>query len=115
MNELGRKIYYLKSNGAFLCDTGEMIGLNIRETTTDEDFRTYIELKGYNPEAVGCLKLNFGDYREEFGKGLSFMVDVESSILVFDYSQVKYDIQRQIADYNNKIAELQQKLSTLPE
>lgn len=63
--QIGRKIYYEKTNGVIIWDKGEMEG-DVRETTFEEDCGVMPVLTLIDSNQLGILQLNFGDYQEEF-------------------------------------------------
>lgn len=63
--QIGRKIYYEKTNGVVIWDKGEMEG-DVRETTFEEDCTVIPVLTLIDSNQLGILQLNFGDYQEEF-------------------------------------------------
>lgn len=108
-----RKIYYLKSTGAFILDTGETESVISAQTTTDEDFEMYADLKRYTKEAVGCVQLTFGQYAKEFKNALPFVINTQTEEIIFDYLQMKKDIESKINDYQQQIDALQEELSKI--
>lgn len=82
--QIGRKIYFDKPTGNVLVDTGEYDG-QVRESTTEEDFATYLALKGRVPESIGCLKLEYGQYAEDFTACNGYKVNPETFELEFSY------------------------------
>ena len=60
ISEIGTKIYYLKSNGNIILETGDCKGY-VKETTVEEDFLNYAKLKEYNKEQVGVIQLKYGE------------------------------------------------------
>lgn len=60
ITEIGTKIYYLKSNGNIILETGDCKGY-VKETTVEEDFLNYAKLKEYNKEQVGVIQLKYGE------------------------------------------------------
>lgn len=60
LNEIGTKIYYLKSNGNIILETGDCKGY-VKETTTEEDFLNYTELSKYNKEQIEVIQLKYGE------------------------------------------------------
>lgn len=89
MNTIPRRIYYLKINGQFIYDTGEMTSSGLKPTTFEEDFKIYPELSKYNKEEVGVLQLEVGQYAEEFKQCSSFSIDVITKDIVFLYPEEK--------------------------
>ena len=60
ITEIGTKIYYLKTNGNIILETGDCRGY-VKETTVEEDFLNYAKLKEYNKEQVGVIQLKYGE------------------------------------------------------
>ncbi|WP_418302178.1 hypothetical protein [Lysinibacillus fusiformis] len=86
ITQLGRRIYYLVSNGALVLDTGEYLGYGItKRTTKEEDFLFYPELSKYVFNDVAHIDLSFGEFREEFITCLSFRVNPKTKKLEFAY------------------------------
>ncbi|MCC3374745.1 hypothetical protein [Cohnella sp. REN36] len=75
MKQLGRKIYYDLASGDVIFATGEMQG-EVRKTTNEEDFRVYLPLRDRVPETVGVLKLEYGQYQQDFTACSGYRVDV---------------------------------------
>jgi hypothetical protein len=63
---LGHKIYYDKLTGNVILITGEMQG-DVRETTKEEDFQSFVALQQRVPETVGCVQLEYGQYADKLG------------------------------------------------
>ncbi len=85
MNFIGRKIYFDKVTGNSLLDTGEMCG-DVRETTVNEDFMTYIELAKRTKDSVGVIKLGYGFKANEFGNCTGYRIDLETNNIVFSFT-----------------------------
>ena len=86
-NYLGRRIYYLKSNGNVVLNTGERKG-NVVKTTIDEDFSMYNRLSRYNRDKLDVIELKFGEYKTEFKECTSYRVNIDTKKLEFDYSEI---------------------------
>lgn len=88
MKKIGTKIYYLKSNGNIIIESGDMMGCVV-ETSFDEDYNNYTDLSKYAKDSIGCLKLEYGELGKllEEHKANSFKVDVSSQPhkLVFEW------------------------------
>jgi len=80
MKKIGTKIYYLKSNGNIIIESGDMMGCVV-ETSFDEDYNNYTDLSKYAKDSIGCLKLEYGELGKllEEHKANSFKVDVSSN------------------------------------
>lgn len=84
MIEVGRKLYFEKSTGNIILDTGQRSGF-VRETTEAEDFATYKALKERVPETVGMLQLEYGQYARDFEECNGYRLDPETLELEFSY------------------------------
>jgi len=82
--QIGRKIYFDKTTGDRLVDTGERIG-NVREMTQEEDFAAYVALSERVPETVGCLQLEYGQYAQDFAECNGYQVNPQTLQLEFSY------------------------------
>lgn len=72
---IGRRIYYSKSTGEFICDTGEREG-NVKETTVSADFKSLSALRGRLSSNTPHIELKPGEYAAEFAtKRLSHIED----------------------------------------
>lgn len=84
MNKIGRRIYYDKTTGNVILDTGERIGAVI-ETTIDQDFETYQILKERVRDTVGVIRLEYGQYAQDFAQCNGYRVNPEKKELEFSY------------------------------
>lgn len=88
MNLIGRKIYYDKATGNVIVDTREHSGFVIK-TTIEQDFETYVQLSERNPETVGLLELEYGQYAADFDDVLAkrgdYRVNPETNEVEFWY------------------------------
>ncbi|NGQ95514.1 hypothetical protein G3578_10150 [Brevibacillus sp. SYP-B805] len=113
MNKFGRKIYFDKSTGNVLIDTGELAG-DVRETTTEEDFATYTVLSGRKPETVGCLRIPFGQDREKFAQ-YAYHVDPVTEKIVWDLTPIQREEEERKETMEEQIAALQSENARLRE
>ena len=92
MLKLGTKIYYLKNNGNIIVETGDVMGCVV-ETSFDEDYENYTELKKYDKQAIGCIQLEYGELSKLLveHKANSFKVDVSSSPHKLVFEWIDYD------------------------
>jgi hypothetical protein len=83
---IGRKIYYERTTGNIIQDTGERYG-SVVETTPEQDFASYQALAERVPETVGLLQLEYGQYAADFAESTGYKVDVSGDVpeLVFTY------------------------------
>ncbi|MDE3837946.1 hypothetical protein C0966_00805 [Bacillus methanolicus] len=84
MKYIGRKIYYDKSTGNVILDTGEMIGAVV-ETTIEQDFETYEALKERVRDTVGVIQLEYGQYAADFAQCNGYRVNPQTLELEFSY------------------------------
>jgi hypothetical protein len=113
MMKVGRKIYYDKMTGCVIVDTGERFGA-VRETTTEEDFQAYKALSERNPETVGMIQLEYGQYSQDFMECNGYRVNPETLEIEFSYPDpsqpepiiYQKPLSEEIADLKQSIAEL---------
>ncbi|WP_217596567.1 hypothetical protein [Cohnella sp. GbtcB17] len=86
MLQIGRRIYYDKATGNIVVNTGERTG-HVVETTIGQDFKAYLALKERDPETVGMLQLEYGEFAEDFMAANGYRVDISSEqpSLLFSY------------------------------
>ncbi len=84
MYYIGRRIYYEKSTGNVILDTGERSG-HVRETTVDEDFASYVALVERVREAVDHIQLEYGQYAQDFAECNGYRIDPETEEIEFSY------------------------------
>lgn len=94
---LGKRIYYLKTTGDVILDTGEAEGwivINPHElqkppmTKKEYDFKIYTELQKYNPNEVDYIELKWGEFKTEFAECTSYRVNPDTKVLEFDYTPI---------------------------
>ncbi|MEC0169928.1 hypothetical protein [Paenibacillus graminis] len=93
--QIGMKIYYDKSTGNVILNTGEFVGRSYVETTEDQDFASYKELAQRVRETVGVIKLEYGQYAREFAQCDSYRINPESKTLEFTYPGPQVDPMRE--------------------
>lgn len=80
---LGRRFFWVKSTGNIVAQRYEMsAGI---ESTKEEDFEVYVELKPYDPEAIEMTTFVPGQYAEDFAKAESWLFDPETGQIRFIY------------------------------
>lgn len=78
---LGRRFYWVKLTGNIVAQRGEMAaGI---ESTKEEDFAVYVELKPYDPEAIEMTTFEPGQYAEDFAKAESWLFDPDTGQIRF--------------------------------
>jgi hypothetical protein len=81
---VGRKIYYEKSTGNVLVDTGERSG-SVIETTTVLDFESYVTLQERVPETVGIIQLDYGQFSQDFHECNGYRINPSTLEIEFSY------------------------------
>lgn len=84
MNNLGRKIFYHLSTGNVVFTRGEMTG-HVIESTTEQDYETYTALADFNPDTIGIILLEYGQYAEDFATCDGYRVNPDTKQLEFSY------------------------------
>lgn len=80
--EIGRKIYYGKSNGIVIWDKGEMSG-SVYETTIDEDCQAMPILTLMPAEELGVKQLQYGELSEQFSTSRGYRINPETEDVEF--------------------------------
>ena len=121
---LDRKIYYLKSNGNIIQESGDMQGFVV-ESTFDEDYENYIDLKKYDKDKIGCLKLEYGQLGQLLAdnKANSYKVDVTSNPHKLAFNWIDYEtgqpgeppksVEDLIKEAENKIEKQEKRINVL--
>lgn len=80
---LGRKFFWVKFTGNIVTQRHEMAeGV---ESTKEEDFAVYVELKQYDPETIEMTTFEPGQYAEEFMQAKSWRFDPTTGDILFSY------------------------------
>ena len=81
--QIGRKVYYELLTGDVVLITPEKFsGI---ATTKEQDFAMYEALSIRNPESVGVIELEYGQFNSDFQICSAVRVDVETGNLLFNY------------------------------
>lgn len=83
INHVGRKLYYEKTTGAVIHDTGERMGTDIRQSTVEEDFQYVMDLQRYTKDGLGVLFLEVGEHSDDFATMYAYRVNPETEKLEF--------------------------------
>lgn len=84
--QIGAKVYYDKTTGDVLVNTGERSG-NVVETTVEQDFEVYRELTQRVPESVGMIQFEFGAHVDDYAAGGALVrLNPETLEPLFTYS-----------------------------
>ncbi|QOT13744.1 hypothetical protein JNUCC32_31145 (plasmid) [Paenibacillus sp. JNUCC32] len=80
---LGRRFFWVKSTGNIVAQRNEMsAGI---ESTKEEDFAVYVELKPYEPDAIEMTTFEPGQYAEEFATASSWRFNPDTGEIEFAY------------------------------
>ena len=87
MYSIGRKIYYDKTTGEYLVDTGERSGYGdaVVSKTIEQDIETYTVLSERNRDSFDVLELEYGQYAQDFAECNGYRVNPETKELEFSY------------------------------
>lgn len=122
--KIGSKIYYLKSNGNIIQEVGDMQGFVI-ETSFDEDYENYTDLKKYDKDKIGCLKLEYGQLGQLLAdnKANSYKVDVSGNPHKLVFAWIDYETEQPgeppksvedlIKETENKIEKQEKRINVL--
>lgn len=104
MKQIGRRIYYEKTTGNIVFNTGERRN-NVRETTIEEDFQFYQALKERVRETVGVIELEYGQYSQDFQECNGYRVNPETLELEFSYPDPNLPPEEQEPVYRKPLSE----------
>lgn len=82
--KIGRRIYYVKTSGDVIVDTGERQG-SVIPTTIDQDIATYKALSERNRDTFDYIELEYGQYAQDFAESNGYRVNPETKELEFSY------------------------------
>ena len=87
IKQIGTKIYYCLKSGNVIKIVGDCQGY-VRETTFDEDYEIYSELKEREKSSIGLLTFNYGEYPKLSKGSTGVMVNLETKELIFSYEEL---------------------------
>lgn len=111
MKQIGTKIYYCLLTGNVIKIIGDMQGY-VKETTFDEDYEIYTELKERNKSSIGLLTFNYGEYPKLSKGSTGVMVNLETKELIFSYEELPQE-PTEIEKIKEKISILEAENKTL--
>lgn len=82
--EIGRKIYFEKSTGNVILDTGERTG-SVVETSVEQDIASYSVLADRVRDSFDVILLDYGQHRQDFNEATAYRVNVDTNELEFSY------------------------------
>ncbi|ODA07375.1 MULTISPECIES: hypothetical protein [Paenibacillus] len=83
--KIGPKVYWRKTSGEVIFITPQVDSPSARETTKEDDMGFYPQLRGYDPEQVDVLKLEFDKYTEDFQKAINYRMNPDTKTMEFTY------------------------------
>ena len=87
IKQIGTKIYYCLLTGNVIKIIGDCQGY-VKETTFDEDYEIYTELKERDKSSIGLLIFEFGEYPKLSKGSTGVMVNLETKELEFSYEEL---------------------------
>ena len=110
---VGRKLYYELASGDVVLIVPEKHNENAINTTKEQDFQIYDVLQARNPEKIGVIQLEYGQYRGDFELAKSVKVDVGTGELLFNYPVFEPPIATTVVNLRTANAQFVQEISTL--
>lgn len=107
MKQIGTKLYYCLLTGNVIKIIGDCQGY-IRETTFDEDYEIYSELKEREKSSIGLLQFEYGEYPKLSQGSTGVMVNLETKELIFSYEELPQEPQEPTEIEKIKIEQEQQ-------
>ena len=107
MKQIGTKIYYCLFTGNVIKIIGDCQGY-VKETTFDEDYEIYTELKERDKSKIGLLTFRYGEYPKLSQSSTGVMVNLETKELIFSYDELPQEPQEP-----TEIEIIQEKISIL--
>ena len=84
---VGRKLYYELATGDVILITPEKHSEFAINTTKEQDFQMYDVLAARNPDTIGVIQIEYGQYSAEFQSARSVHVNPETQELQFEYPE----------------------------
>ena len=92
IKQIGTKIYYCLFTGNVIKIIGDCQGY-VKETTFDEDYEIYTELKERDKSSIGLLTFKYGEYPKLSQSSTGVMVNLETKELIFSYDELPQEPQ----------------------
>ena len=92
MKQIGTKIYYCLFTGNVIKIIGDCQGY-VKETTFDEDYKIYTELKERDKSSIGLLTFKYSEYPKLSQSSTGVMVNLETKELIFSYDELPQEPQ----------------------
>lgn len=97
IKQTGTKVYYCKITGNVIKIIGDMQGYVI-ETTFDEDYEIYTELKERDKTSIGLIQYTYGEYPTLSINSTGCYFDLVENKLVFTYDEIPIPPQEPILE-----------------
>ncbi len=110
--QIGRRIYFDKQTGNIILSIGECSG-SVVETTIEHDFEAYKPLNERNPETVGYIQLEYGQFAQDFAESNGYRVNPTTHEIEFSYpdpAQPEPEAPIYQEPLSKKVKELQEQL-----
>lgn len=112
---VGRKIYYELTTGDPILIVPEKHNQNAINTTKEQDFQMYDVLTARNPDAIGLIQLEYGQYSAEFQSARSVHVNPKTQELQFEYPEYHPPLTVQVETLRAESEQLKQKANEIDE
>lgn len=82
---IGARVYYDKATGNVIQEVGERSG-GVIETTTEQDFTSFVTLSERVPESVEMIQFEYGIHKKDYeAGGIITRIDLETMEPLFTY------------------------------
>jgi hypothetical protein len=92
---IGRKIYFDKTTGYVIHDTGDRNG-SVVETTVTQDITTFKNLSERNRTTFDVIELPYGQNKEDFAQSNGYRVNPSTRAIEFSYPNPNEPVQSPI-------------------
>lgn len=110
---IGHKLYYENATGDVILITPEKHSEFAINTTKEQDFQMYDVLAARNPDTVGVIQLEYGQYSAEFQSAKSVHVNPETQELQFEYPEYHPPLTVQVETLRAESEQLKQKANEI--
>lgn len=90
MKKIGTKVYYCLVTGNVIKIMGDMEGF-VKETSFDDDFKIYPELKERDKDSVALMKFEYGEFAQKYKHATGFSVDLDSKELKATFEKIEVE------------------------
>lgn len=107
IKQIGTKIYYCLFTGNVIKIIGDMQGY-VKETSFEEDYEIYTELKERDKETIDLIQFEYGEYYKLSENSTGVRVNLETKELEFTYEELP-----PVSQEPTEIEKIQNKISIL--